>query len=123
MSINLTTLFGDLGIVSGNTNATNQYEFYNGVVWDDGTTTYNQYEFFKKTPQGNRFDFFQQYGGEYNFYSDIDDPDITDYRTFYQYAGFFLSNPVVGDWILKLGYWDDNNYWVDSDVWKDVIIG
>jgi hypothetical protein len=123
MSIDLTTLFGDLGIVSGNTNATNQYEFYNGVVWDDDTITYNQFEFFSKTPAGNRYEFFKPYGGEFNFYRDISDPNITDYRTFYQYAGFFLSPPEPTDWILKFGYWEDGYFWIDTENWEDTIIG
>ena len=123
MSIDLTTLFGDLGIVSGNTNATNQYEFYNGVVWDDDTITYNQFEFFSKTPEGNRYEFFKPYGGEYNFYKDISDPSITDYRTFYQYGGFFLSPPEPTDWILKLGYWEDGYFWIDTENWEDEVIG
>jgi hypothetical protein len=121
MSIDLRTLFGDLGIVSGNTNATNQYEFYYGVVWDDGDITYNQFEFFSKTPQGNRYEFFKPYGGEYNFYNDIDDPNIYNYKTFYQYAGTDLAPPL--GWILRFGYWEDDKYWFDDDFWEDKIIG
>jgi len=66
-SIDLITLFGDLGIVSGNTNANNQYEFYYGIVWDDNTITYNQYEFFQKVGM-SRYDFFKKSGSEYEFY-------------------------------------------------------
>jgi hypothetical protein len=27
--------------------------------------------------------------------------------------------PVVLNWILDLGYWQDNKVWVDTDVWRD----
>jgi hypothetical protein len=121
-NIDISTLFGDLGIVSGNTNSKNQYEFYYGIVWDDDTITYNQYEFFQKVGM-SRYDFFKQYGGEFEFYSNISDPSIIDYKTFYEYAGSFLTTPTSSDWILKFGYWEDNYFWVDTDVWKDVIIG
>lgn len=122
MSIDIATLFGDIGIVSGNTNATNQYEFYYGVVWDDATITYNQFEFFSKTPAGNRYEFFKPYGGEFNFYSDIDDPLITDYRSFYQYAGAYLDTGGGGTWLLACGYWEDAGVWDDADNWEDTII-
>ena len=121
-TIDLSILFGDLGIVSGNTNANNQYEFYYGVVWDDDTITYNQYEFFQKIGM-SRYDFFKQYENEYEFYRNTTDTNITDYRTFYENAGFFLSNPLPTDWILRFGYWEDNYFWVDTDNWEDTIIG
>ena len=40
--INLDTLFNNLGITSGNALAKNQRDFYNGIVWNDATITYNQ---------------------------------------------------------------------------------
>lgn len=114
--INLTTLFNTLGIVSGNVNAKNQYEFYLGVVWSDGDTTYNQYEFYQKL--GGRYDFFKQYVSEYDFYQMITDPRINDYKTFHEYAGEYLI-PSGLSWILETGFWDDTKNWVDTAVWVD----
>jgi len=71
----------------------------------------------------SRYYFFKQYGSEYEFYSNTTDPNIFDYRTFYENAGFFLSNPLPTDWILRFGYWEDDYFWVDSDFWEDTIIG
>ena len=95
-SIDLNTLFTNLGIVNGNTQSKNQYEFYNGIVWDDATITYNQKEFFDKVGQ-NRYEFFKTYGDERQFYADIDDTRISDFRTFYEYAGQYLagSDPEI----------------------------
>ena len=89
-SIDLNTLFTNLGIVSGNTQSKNQYEFYKGIVWDDATITYNQKEFFDKVGQ-NRYEFFKIYGSEKAFYEDVDDTRISDFKTFYEYAGQYLA--------------------------------
>jgi hypothetical protein len=114
--INLTTLFNSLGIVSGNINAKNQYDFYYGIVWSDGDTTYNQYEFYQKL--GGRYEFFKQYIDEYNFYQMIDDPRIYDYKTFYEFAGEYLVSSGL-DWILETGNWNDANFWIDTEQWID----
>ena len=37
-----------------------------------------------------RKEFFDTYGGEYEFYKSIDDERIYDYYTFYKYAGEYL---------------------------------
>ena len=95
-NINLTTLFNTLGVVGGNTASTNQYEFFNGVEWSDGTFTYNQYEFFKKAA-GSRYDFFKDYESERAFYKAIDDERIYDFYTFYKYAGEYLSSALFID--------------------------
>lgn len=95
--INLTTFFTSLGIVNGNTEATNFYEFWYGIEFGDGTITYNITEFM--TYLGTtRYEFFHSlnsdYPGvfdEYTFYSNIDDPRIYDYYTFYTYAGQYLT--------------------------------
>lgn len=93
-NINLTTLFNSLGIVGGNTASNNQYEFFNGVEWNDNTFTYNQYEFFKKVA-GSRYDFFKNYNSERDFYNSIDDERIYDFYTFYKYAGEYLKGSFV----------------------------
>ena len=114
--INLDTLFTSLGIVSGNPTAGNQYEFYKGIVWNDATITYDQYQFFEKIGVSRR-DFFRTYAAnEREFYRSIDDPRIYDFYTFYKYAGEYLSNQ---DWILKTGFWNDSFIWVDTAVWID----
>ena len=114
--INLDTLFGSLGIVSGNPLAENQYDFYKGIVWNDATITYNQYQFFEKLGVSRR-DFFRTYAeNEREFYRDIDDVRIKDFKTFYEYAGEYLSFP---DWILKYGVWNDVGVWFDTEVWID----
>jgi len=89
MAIDLNTLFTSLGIVSGNTQSKDQYEFYNGIVWDDATVTYNQKEFFDKVGM-SRYEFFKQYGDERSFYDNVDDTRISDFKTFYEYAGEYL---------------------------------
>lgn len=114
--INLDTLFGNLGIVSGNAAAQNQYEFYKGIVWNDATITYDQYEFFEKIGVSRR-DFFRTYAAnEREFYRNTNDARIVDFYTFYKYAGEYLSFP---DWILKYGTWNDVGAWFDSAVWID----
>jgi len=114
MSINLNTLFTNLGIVGGNTAAKTQYDFYYGIEWSDGSKTYNQYEFFKKIGQ-SRYNFFKQYLNEYQFYRDTTNPNITNFRTFYEFA----AEDFVEDWILDGGIWNDFGVWGDSYVWID----
>jgi hypothetical protein len=97
--IDLTTFFSNLGIVGGWATASNQYEFYYGIEWADGSTTYNQFDFYKKL--GGRYQFFEQYGNEYGeFYRNgFNDPNIVDYYTFYQYAAAYIGGapPVDPD--------------------------
>jgi hypothetical protein len=95
--INLTTFFTSLGVVNGNTEATNFYEFWYGIEFSDGTITYNITEFMTYLGT-NRYEFFHSlestYPGvfdEYTFYKNIDDPRITDFSTFYTYAGQYLT--------------------------------
>ena len=96
-TISLTTVFSGLGILSGNTQSNTQYDFYYGVIWDDATTTYNQYDFYKKTSQGSRYDWMKQWGSEKSYYENIDDSRIEDFSTYYDYAGEYLagSDPEV----------------------------
>jgi len=119
MSINLSTLFTSLGIIDGNQNAKNQYDFYYGVEWSGGTITYNQYDFFRQTPQGNRYDFFKQYTSETDFYKNTNDPNIYDYKTFYENAAIYFPSVTPVVWILSTGFWDDNGVWLDTSSWID----
>lgn len=116
--IDLGTLFTELGIVSGNTASTDQYEFYNGVLWNDDDITYNQYAFFKHLGK-TRYEFFKEYGGEYNFYKNVSDPRIYDFKTFYQYGGEYFSTEAAV-WLLITGYWRDIGIWDDTAVWYDL---
>jgi hypothetical protein len=117
--IDLSTLFSGLGIVGGNTASQNQYQFYYGVEWSDLTKTYNQYQFFQKTGL-SRKEFFETYAlNERDFYSSINDARIIDYRTFYQYAGEYLTAAPVSDWILATGFWNDSGFWRDGENWID----
>lgn len=116
--INLNTLFTNLGIIGGNTAAQNQYEFYWGVEWSDLTKTYNQYQFFQKIGVSRR-EFFSTYAlNERDFYSTIDDANIKDFRTYYQFAGAYLPSDGPS-WILSTGDWSDDGVWSDTDVWID----
>jgi hypothetical protein len=87
--IDLTVLFETLDISNGNTTSGNQYEFFNGVLWGDTTTTYSAKEFFDKI--GGRYEFFKSYESEKSFYAAVDDNRIYDYYTFYKYAGEYFG--------------------------------
>ena len=114
--INLDYFFTNLGITGGNLAATNQADFYSGITWADGSTTYNQFEFFEKLGM-SRYDFFTLWANnEFEFYSNIQDNLIYDFFTYYNRAGIYLGFP---DWILKTGYWDDLFAWLDSETWND----
>ena len=99
--INLTTLFTSLGVVNGNTQATNFYEFWYGIEFNGGTITYNITEFM--TYLGTtRYEFFQSLNStypdvfdEYTFYKNIDDPRIYDFYTFYTYGAQEAFSPSV----------------------------
>lgn len=113
--IDLDALFTSLGIVGGNPNSKGQYNFYKTIFWNDGDVTRSQYDFFKKVST-SRYEFFKQYVNEREFYRSIDDVRIYDYKTFYEYAGEYLSSP---DWILKRGDWNDIGAWFDEALWID----
>lgn len=70
--------------------ANNQYEFFKGVQWTDGSVTNNQYDFFKKVGE-SRYEHFKQFGNERQFYKDITVPVIKDYYTFYKYARDYIT--------------------------------
>jgi hypothetical protein len=94
--INLTTFFTSFGIVNGNTEASNFYEFWKGIEMSGGTIINNITEFM--TYLGTtRYEFFKSLQStypevydEYTFYQNIDDIRIYDYYTFYTYAGLYF---------------------------------
>jgi hypothetical protein len=100
MSVNLNTFWSNLGVISGNTEATNQYELFKGLVFSDGYVTSSQYDFFTHLGT-NRYEFFKSYNSvdsniidEYTFYQNTSDSRIYNFYTFYQYAGSYISGVV-----------------------------
>jgi hypothetical protein len=124
MSIVLNNLFSDLGIINGNTEAKNQYDFYNGIVWNDNEITYGQYQFFNKLGI-NRREFFNSYSeNERDFYSSIDDTRIVDYYTYYKYAGEYLGQNIptptyITEFDTLTGSWttSTDSYFVGGKSW------
>lgn len=119
MAIDLTTFFSGLGITSVNASASNQYEFYKGVGWNDSTTTNNQYEFYKKLDADEyRYGFYKQYVSEYgDFYRDgfTNDARIVDFYTFYKYAAGYFSGgaPFVNEYSMKTDGGSGNRFYID----------
>lgn len=102
MSINLNGFWQSWGVVSGNTAATNEYEFWKGMVMSNGQVLNNQFDFFTYH-NTTRYEWFKALQGtypdvwdEYTFYKNTNDPRIFDFKTFYQYGGSYLvSTPVT----------------------------
>ena len=92
--------------------ANNQYEFFKGVKWTDGSVTNSQYDFFKKVGQ-SRYEHFKQFGNERQFYKDIAVPVIKNYYTFYKYVRDYILSPSttynVEDYPLN---WIDGTYYL-----------
>lgn len=105
--INLSTFFSGLGITGGNTESTNFYEFWKGIVMNGDTEINNITEFMTYLGT-NRYEFFKSLNSEYpevidetSFYSNIDDVRIYDFYTFYKYAGEYLGgspSPTFQSW-------------------------
>lgn len=96
MSIDLNGFWQSWDVVSGNTQANNQYDFWKGMVMTTGQVLANQYEFFTYH-NTTRYEWFKALQGtypevwdEYTFYKNTNDARIYDYYTFYQYAGEYL---------------------------------
>jgi len=101
MSIDLNGFWQSWGVVSGNTQATNQYEFWKGMVMSNGQVLNNQFDFF--TYQNTtRYEWFKalqstypQVWDEYTFYKNTNDDRIFDFYTFYKYCGEYLVGTPV----------------------------
>lgn len=110
MSVNMNTFWSDLGVINGNSSATNQYELFNGLTFSDGFVSSSQYDFFTKLGT-NRYEFFKSYNSvdsniidETTFYQNTSDPLIYDYKTFYERAGSYISaGPLPGPTITYIG--------------------
>ena len=102
MSIDLNGFWQSWDVVSGNTQANNQYEFWKGMVMTNGDVLANQYDFFTYH-NTTRYEWFKALQGtypevwdEYTFYKNTNDDRIFDFKTFYQYGGSYLvSIPVT----------------------------
>mgnify|MGYP003649944204 CR=1 FL=1 len=108
MSINLNTFWTTWGVLSGNTSATNQYDFWKGMVMTGGTQINSQYDFFTFN-NTTRYKFFNDLNSTYpevwdetTFYQNTNDDRIYDYYTFYQYGAQYLSGgtptPTFQSW-------------------------
>jgi hypothetical protein len=96
MSINLNGFWQSWDVVSGNTSATNQYEFWKGMVMSNGQILDNSYDFFKYH-NTTRYEWFKNLQGtypevwdEYTFYKNTNDVSIFDFKTFYEYGASYL---------------------------------
>jgi hypothetical protein len=102
MPVNMNTFWSDLGVVGGVSGATNQYDLFNGLIFDDGFVSSSQYDFFQHLGT-NRYEFFKSYNSvdpnivdEYTFFQNTSDPNIYNFNTFYTYAAEFIySTPVT----------------------------
>jgi hypothetical protein len=101
MSINLNGFWQSWDVVSGNTAATNEYEFWKGMVMSTGQVLNNQFDFFTYH-NTTRYEWFKALQGtypdvwdEYTFYKNTNDPRIFDFKTFYQYCGEYLVGTPV----------------------------
>jgi hypothetical protein len=96
MSIDLNGFWQSWDVVSGNTAASNEYEFWKGMVMSNGQVLNNQFDFFKYH-NTTRYEWFKALQGtypqvwdEYTFYKNTNDARIFDYYTFYKYCGEYL---------------------------------
>ena len=96
MSIDLNGFWQSWDVVSGNTQASNEYEFWKGMVMSNGQVLNNQFDFFKYH-NTTRYEWFKALQGtypqvwdEYTFYKNTNDARIFDYYTFYKYCGQYL---------------------------------
>lgn len=101
MSINLNGFWQSWGVVSGNTQANNQYEFWKGMVMSNGQVLASQYDFFQYH-NTTRYQWFKALQGtypevwdEYTFYKNTNDARIYDHYTFYKYCGEYLVGTPV----------------------------
>jgi hypothetical protein len=97
MSIDLNGFWQSWDVVSGNTAASNEYEFWKGMVMSTGQVLNNQFDFFTYH-NTTRYEWFKALQGtypevwdEYTFYKNTNDDRIFDFKTFYQYGGEYLT--------------------------------
>jgi hypothetical protein len=134
--IDMTTFWSNAGVVSGDTNADNQYNtFANGLLMADGSTIYNMKQFFDYNNH-SRYSFWNQWNaissgdiyGEFKAYEFTNDPAIYDFYTFWKYAPQYIgaSPPAPPAWRI-FGAPGDNVYTppvsLDSgNTWNSTIV-
>lgn len=98
--VDMNTFWCDWQVVSGDTTAFDEYTtFKNGLLMQDGSYVYNMKELCDYQGfGGDRYRLFKHYQqfdddiyGEYQFYKYTNDPNIYDYRTFWQNAASYLG--------------------------------
>lgn len=96
MAIDLTTFWSGWDVVSGNTQATNQYEFWKGMVMTNGQVLASEYDFYTYH-NTTKYEWFRdlqftypEVYDEYTFYRNTSDNNIYDYRTFYEFGAQYL---------------------------------
>jgi hypothetical protein len=101
MSIDLNGFWQSWNVVSGNTAASNEYEFWKGMVMSTGQVLNNQFDFFTYH-NTTRYEWFKALQGtypevwdEYTFYKNTNDDRIFDFKTFYEYGGEYLVGTPV----------------------------
>jgi len=101
MSIDLNGFWQSWGVVSGNIQAVNEYEFWKGMVMSTGQVLNNQFDFFTYH-NTTRYEWFKALQStypyvwdEFTFYANTNDPRIYDYYTFYRYCGEYLTGVPV----------------------------
>ena len=119
--INFSNILSSIGVVAGNLNADNKYDFYYGIEWSDGSFTYNEYEFYEKSGFDSQYDFFQNYAdSQYDFYRDIDSPGVIDQYSFFKNGGqFFNLSPVASFTTSSYNKVDDTFSFTNTSVNAD----
>ena len=127
--IDITTFWNDLGVEYCNTDATNMYDFFKDGLKFQGENelVYNFYEFVRYLGYDSQYQFFQNvildYIGEvdsgifdaFTFYSNVDDPNIIDRYTFWQYApSYGTPFPQQLSNIVAMGQ-TTSSFWISFD--------
>jgi hypothetical protein len=101
MKIDLNGFWESWGVVSGNTQATNKYEFYKGMVMEDGSVLNNEYEFYKYH-NTTKYEWYRdlqstypEVYNEYTFYKNTTDPRIYNFFTFYEFGATYLNDQPI----------------------------
>lgn len=104
MSVDITVFWSELSVGSGNKNANNWYDVWNGIVMTDGYVCKNIGDVLnwnnivsQGTLNYNRYTFFKDYNNvdvnivdEFTFYQNTSDINIYDFKTFYENAAQYF---------------------------------
>ena len=93
--IDMNIFWTEWDVACGNQSANNRYDCFYGLTFNDGFVCANATDFFNHVGY-SRYDFFRSYDdidSEYDFYKNTSDPNIYDFKTFYEIApSYFPSN-------------------------------